>query len=121
MNKLKDLITKQYSLKLLFFKYWLGGSAIIILSSIILFYTVVVPLIQIEVFSLDIAIYLVAFALVIKIIFSAIMLPHFFLLVRDTFEFPSIFAFIIVFSECLFVGWLAFIYIEGFISGSFFP
>ncbi|MBQ0213650.1 hypothetical protein KAH51_09300 [Proteus vulgaris] len=66
MSKLKDLMTKQYSLKLLFFKYWLGGSAIIIFSSVILFYTVVVPLIQIEVFSLNIAIYFVAFALSIK-------------------------------------------------------
>ncbi|MDS0788816.1 hypothetical protein OSB94_11980 [Proteus vulgaris] len=66
MSKLKDLMTKQYSLKLLFFKYWLGGSAIIIFSSVILFYTVVVPLIQIEVFSLYIAIYFIAFILSIK-------------------------------------------------------
>lgn len=121
MNILKDLIKKQYSLKLLFFKYWLGGSAIIILSSVILFYTVVVPLIQIEVFSLNIAIYFVTFSLAIKILFSVITLPHFFILVRDTSEFPAILAFIIVLSECLFICWLEFIYIEGFISGSFFP
>lgn len=121
MSKLKDLMTKQYSLKLLFFKDWLGGSAIIILGSIILFYAIIVSLIQIEVFSLYIAIYFVAFALAIKMLFSAIMLPRFFILVRDTSEFPSILAFIIVLSECLFVCWLEFIYIEAFISGSFFP
>ncbi|MBI6529892.1 hypothetical protein JEP40_12305 [Proteus vulgaris] len=121
MNKLKALITKQYSLKFLFFKYWLGSSAIIILSSIVLFYFIIVPLIQIEVFSLYIAIYFVTLALAIKIILSAIIIPRLFILVRDTSEFPSILAFIIVLSECLFVCWLEFIFITGFVNGTFFP